>query len=144
MGRSYRRRARDQKLNLTETWTMRGLLLVEMIFPKSPARFGTIWPVLVLINPPDWFTALRLLIGFAKLTLLKRLKTSTRSATFLESAIEKRLLIDASTLNCCGPRRMFRPTFPKSVPSPFAVAPCELGINCPVNTCGRANAYGLK
>ncbi len=75
---------------------MRGLLLVEMILPKSLPAF-------------------KLLIGLAKLTLLKRLKNSVRNSMFLDSFKRKRLLTEKSVLNCLGPRRILRPTLPKSV-----------------------------
>jgi hypothetical protein len=42
------------------------LLLVELMRPKSPALM--IWPVFGSMLPPDEETALRLLIGLAKLT----------------------------------------------------------------------------
>ena len=45
---------------------MRGLLLVEMMRPKSPGLM--IRPVFGSMLPPDEETALRLLMGLAKFT----------------------------------------------------------------------------
>src|SRR5258705_13439800 len=90
-------------------------------------------------------TALRLLIGFAKFTRLKRLKKSARNSMFFDSRIGKRLITEKSTLTCPGPRRTLRPTFPKSVPVAHAVAdPFELGITWPARTVGRTKTEGLK
>ena len=43
---------------------MRGLLLVEVMRPKSPALPGMIWPVFGLMLPPEEEMALKLLIGW--------------------------------------------------------------------------------
>ncbi len=107
---------------------IRGLLLVEMMRPKSPGLM--IRPVFASMLPPDEAKALKLLIGLAKFTWLKRLKNSARNSTFFDSRIGKRLMTEKSTLVCLGPRRTLRPTLPKSVPVALAVAvPFELGIN---------------
>ncbi len=80
--------------------------------------------------PPDEETALKLLIGLAKFTWMKRLKNSARNSMFFDSPNGKRLMIEKSTFACRGPRRTLRPTLPKSVPVALAVAvPFELGIN---------------
>ena len=54
-----------QKLSFKANWISRGLLLVEVIRPKSP---GLMMFPFALIAPPDETTALRLLIGLAKFT----------------------------------------------------------------------------
>src|SRR5262252_6656945 len=55
-----------QKSSFSANWINRGLLLVAVIRPKSPGLM--IRPVLELMLPPDEKTALRLLIGLARLT----------------------------------------------------------------------------
>src|SRR6267378_3699571 len=92
---------------------MRGLLLVEMMRPKSPGLM--ICPVIGSILPPDDCNALRLLIGLAKFTWLKRLKNSARNSMFFDSPSGRRLMTEKSTFVCFGPRRTLRPTLPKSV-----------------------------
>src|SRR6476659_5874743 len=110
---------------------------------KSPGLM--ICPVFGSRLPPDETTALRLLIGLAKLTWLNRLKNSARTSMFLDSANGKRLIIEKSTLVCRGPRKTLRPTLPKSVPfAPAKAVPFELGIVWPARTVGRAKTNGLK
>src|SRR5438128_4803677 len=101
--------------------------------------------------PPEDVTALRLLIGLAKFTWLKRLKNSARNSMFFDSLIGKRLITEKSAFVCRGPRRTLRPTLPKSVPNvwlgsetPATAVPPELGIGWPGSTTDRAKAKGLK
>lgn len=56
--------ARIQKFNFRTNWTMRGLLLVEMMRPKLPAL--TTWPVVGSMLPAEATRAFRLLMGLAK------------------------------------------------------------------------------
>src|SRR5712692_4547042 len=122
---------------------IRGLLLVEVMRPKSPGLM--ICPVFESMLPPDEAKALRLLIGFAKFTRLKRLKNSARNSMLFDSPTGKRLMMEKSTLTCFGPRSTLRPTLPKSVPvTPAGAVPFELGISWPASTIGRANEDGLK
>src|SRR5213080_1867156 len=104
----------------------RGLLLVAVMRPKSP---GLMIRPFASMLPPDDANALRLLIGLAKFTWLKRLKNSARNSRFFDSLMGKRLMTEKSTLVCRGPRKTLRPTLPKSVPVVSALAvPFELGI----------------
>ena len=61
----YLGQADAQKLNFSAIWISRGLLLVEVMRPKSP---GLVIRPLESMLPPDEAKALRLLIGLAKLT----------------------------------------------------------------------------
>src|SRR5260370_18406229 len=113
----------------------RGLLLVEVMRPKSPGLM--IRPVFGWRLPPDDETALRLLIGLAKFTRLKRLKKSARNSMLFDSLIGKCLMTEKSTFVCRGPRNTLRPTFPMSVPNevpavttPAVAQPPELRIPC--------------
>src|SRR2546428_785964 len=74
---------------------MRGLLLVEMMRPKSP---GLVMRPFESMLPPDEAKALKLLIGLAKFTWLKRLKNSARHSMFFDSEMRKRLMTEKSTL----------------------------------------------
>ena len=102
-------------------------------------------PVAGSMLPGDGWTALRLLMGLARLTWLNRLKNSARNSMACASLIWKRLMMEKSTLVCRGPRKELRATLPKSVPAAAAIAvPAQLGITWPAVTTARANANGLK
>src|SRR5271169_2639273 len=122
---------------------IRALLLVERMRPKSPGAIT--WPVLGSIFPPEEGIALKLLMGLARFTWLRKLKKSARNSMSLDSAKRNRLVMAKSTFTWLGPRRQLRPTIPRSVPVADATAiPRELGMASPLSTIGRANANALK
>ena len=88
----------------------RGLLLVEMIWPKSPGLI--MCPVFGLM--PEDGIALRLLIGLAKFTWLKRLKNSARNSMFFASPNGRRSSMQRFAAGCEARAPPYR----------------ELGLNC--------------
>src|SRR2546423_576096 len=108
-----------QKLNLITNWIIRGLLLAATIRPKSPAS-PVIRPVVELIDAAG--TELKLLIGLAKFTRFRQLKTSTRASNVFDSRMRNLFTSEKSMLLWARPRKTLRPTLPKSVPVAAAVA----------------------
>ena len=76
-----RSREDRQKLNFSASWMIRGLLPVEMMRPNAPGFM--IRPVFGSMLPLEESTALKSLMGLARLTWLNRSKNSARNSESL-------------------------------------------------------------